>query len=191
EREICSNTHIIDNLVTDVTNEDWGCVGISAGYVRNINIEYNEVNEVSYSGICVGWGWTKTINAMRNNRIYANRVNHYAKHMYDVGGLYTLSAQPGTVISDNYIDSIYKAPYAHDPNHWFYFYLDEGSAYISIKNNWCPAEKVMRNSNGPGNSWENNGPAVAETVKKNAGLEPAYQYLLKENAVRNSNWKTQ
>ena len=191
EREICTNTHIFDNLVTDVTNEDWGCVGISAGYVRNINIEFNEVNEVSYSGICVGWGWTKTVNAMRNNRVYANRVNHYAKHMYDVGGLYTLSAQPGTVISENYIDSIYKAPYAHDPNHWFYFYLDEGSAYITIKDNWCPAEKVMRNSNGPGNAWENNGPKISESIKKAAGLEPAYQYLLKEKVLPDPKWTVQ
>ena len=187
EREVCTNTQIINNLITNVTNEDWGCVGISAGYVKGINIEYNEVCDVSYSGICVGWGWTKTINAMRNNRIFANKVTHYAKHMYDVGGLYTLSAQPGTLISDNYIDSIYKAPYAHDPNHWFYFYLDEGSAYINIKNNWCPADKVMRNSNGPGNTWENNGPQVSDSIKKAAGVQPAYQYLLKEKYIT-GNW---
>jgi hypothetical protein len=175
EREICSNEHIADNLVTNCTNEDWGCVGISAGYVRDINIEHNEVSDVSYSGICVGWGWTKTINAMHNNRIYANYVHHYARHLYDVGGIYTLSAQPGTLITENRVDSIYTAPYAHDPNHWFYFYFDEGSSYITIKNNWCPAEKFMRNSNGPGNTWENNGPQVADSIKANAGLGPAYK----------------
>ncbi len=178
ERELCSNEHIADNLVTQCTNEDWGCVGISAGYVRGINIEHNEVSEVSYSGICVGWGWTKTINAMRNNRVYANYVHHYARNMYDVGGIYTLSAQPGSVINENRIDSIYTAPYAHDPNHWFYFYFDEGSAYITIKDNWCPAEKFMKNSNGPGNTWENNGPQVADKIKTNAGLEKEYRYLL-------------
>jgi hypothetical protein len=187
ERELCSDLHITNNLITNATNEDWGCVGISAGYVRNIRIEHNEVNEVSYSGICVGWGWTKTANAMRNNHIYANKVHHYAKHMYDVGGLYTLSAMPGTVIEENYIDSIYKAPYAHDPKHWFYYYLDEGSSYITIKNNWSPSEKVMRNANGPGNSWENNGPQVADSIKANAGLQKPYQYLLKEVPGTRSN----
>jgi hypothetical protein len=187
ERELCSDLHITNNLITNVTNEDWGCVGISAGYVRNIRIEHNEVNEVSYSGICVGWGWTRTVNAMRNNHIYANKVHHYAKHMYDVGGLYTLSAMPGTVIEENYIDSIYKAPYAHDPKHWFYYYLDEGSSYITIKNNWSPSEKVMRNANGPGNTWENNGPLVADSIKANAGLQKQYQYLLKEVPGTRSN----
>jgi hypothetical protein len=57
---------------------------------------------------------------MKNNRVIGNKITHYAKHMYDVAGIYTLSAQPGTLISYNCIDSIYKALYAHDPNHWFY-----------------------------------------------------------------------
>ena len=175
ERDICTGEHIVDNLVTDVTNEDWGCVGISAGFVRDINIEHNEVRDVSYSGICVGWGWLKAVNCMRNNRMYANYVHHYAKHMYDVGGLYTLSAQPGSVISENCIDSIYHPSYVHDPHHWFYFYLDEGSGYINIHDNWCPEEKVMRNANGPGNTWENNGPNVSEKIKRAAGLEPEYK----------------
>ncbi|HEY8968554.1 MAG TPA: right-handed parallel beta-helix repeat-containing protein, partial [Puia sp.] len=148
EREVCRDEWIVNNLVTDCTNEDWGCVGISAGYVRDMHIEHNEVREVSYSGICVGWGWTRTVNCMRNNHIVGNYVHHYAKHMYDVGGIYTLSAQPGTVIMENRIDSIYHPDYVHDPQHWFYFYFDEGSSYITIRNNWCPGEKFMRNANG-------------------------------------------
>ena len=169
-REVCHDEWIMDNSVSDCTNEDWGCVGISAGYVHDVHIEHNEVSEVSYSGICVGWGWTRTINCMKNNYITGNYVHHYAKHMYDVGGIYTLSAQPGTFITDNRIDSIYHPPYAHDPHHWFYFYFDEGSSYITIKDNWCPEQKFMRNSNGPGNTWENNGPEVADSIKQAAGI---------------------
>jgi hypothetical protein len=131
----------------------------------------------------MGWGWTKSINAMSDNHITANKIHHYARNMYDVAGIYTLSAQPGSVISNNYVDSIYKAPYAHDPQHWFYLYTDEGSSYITIKNNWCRAEKFLKNANGPGNVWENNGPQVANEIKKAAGVEPAYQYLLKYKTV--------
>jgi len=169
-REICHDEWISDNRVVDCANEDWGCVGISAGYVHDVHILHNEVSEVSYSGICVGWGWTRTVNCMRNNQIAGNYVHHYAKHMFDVGGIYTLSAQPGTLITGNRIDSIYHPPYAHDPHHWFYFYFDEGSSYITIKDNWCPEEKFMRNSNGPGNVWENNGPMVADSIKQAAGI---------------------
>jgi sugar phosphate isomerase/epimerase len=171
DREVCHDEWITDNNVTDCTNEDWGCVGIGAGYVHDVHIEHNEISEVSYSGICVGWGWTRTVNCMHDNRIVGNYVHHYAKHLYDVGGIYTLSAQPGTLITGNRIDSIYHPPYVHDPHHWFYFYFDEGSSGITIKDNWCPEEKFMRNANGPGNVWENNGPMVADSIKQNAGIQ--------------------
>jgi hypothetical protein len=186
-REICTSERIENNLITDVTNEDWGCVGIGAGYVKNISISHNEICEVNYTGISVGWGWTKTENAMRDNRITANKIHHYARNMYDVAGIYTLSSQPGTMISNNSVDSIYKAPYAHDPDHWFYLYGDEGSSYITVKDNWCPAEKFLQNANGPGDVWENNGPQVSSKIKNAAGLEPAYQYLLKYKKVNPDN----
>jgi hypothetical protein len=97
--------------------------------------------------------------------------------MYDVGGIYTLSAQPRTLITENGIDSIYRPLYVHDPNHWFYLYLDEGSSFITVSNNWCPAEKFLANANGPGNTWFMNGPSVADSIRIKAGLEPAWQYL--------------
>ncbi len=183
EREICTNEHIVNNLVTDVTNEDWGCVGIGAGFVREINIEHNEICNVSYTGISVGWGWTKSPNVMRGNKINFNRINHYGKHLYDVSAIYTLSAQPNSEIKNNYIDSIYKAHYPHDPDHWFYLYTDEGSSYFTVKDNWCPAQKFLQNANGPGNVCENNGPQVSSDVKQKAGIQKPYQYLLKEKTV--------
>ncbi|MCX2476640.1 L-rhamnose mutarotase [Pedobacter sp. MC2016-05] len=180
KREISTNDRIENNLITDVTNEDWGAVGIGAGYVKGLKIIHNEISDVSYSGISMGWGWTRTQNAMKNNTISANKIHHYGKHMYDVAGIYTLSAQPESFITENVVDSIYKAPYAHLPDHWFYLYTDEGSSDFTIKNNWTPTEKYLQNANGPGNLWENNGPKVAENIKQNAGLELPYRYLLKE-----------
>jgi hypothetical protein len=187
EREVCANEHIVNNIVTDVANEDWGCVGIGAGFVRGINIEHNEVCNLSYTGISVGWGWTKNPSAMRDNKITFNKINHYAKYLYDVAAIYTLSAQPNSEIRNNYIDSIYKAPYPHDPDHWFYLYTDEGSSYFTVKDNWCPAHKFLQNANGPGNVWENNGPQVSSDVKQEAGIQKPYQYLLKEKTI-DGNW---
>lgn len=179
-RELSRNLTVSNNLISQTANEDWGCPGISAGYVQGINIHHNELRELPYSGICVGWGWTKTINAMRNNRVHANYIHHYAKHMYDVAGVYTLSAQPGSQITENRIDSIYKAPYAHIPTHWFYLYTDEGTACYTVKDNWCPGEKFLQNANGPNNEWVNNGPKVSDSIKQSAGLQPAYRHLLDE-----------
>jgi hypothetical protein len=188
EREITDGIRISNNLVTNATNEDWGCAGIAAGYVRNTNIEHNEISDVCYTGISLGWGWTRTKNAMKNNRITANKIHHYGKQMYDVAAIYTLSAQPGTVISENYIDSIYSAPYAHIPSHWFYLYTDEGSSYMTVKNNWTPSAKFLQNANGPGNVWENNGPQEASSIKQQAGLLPEYNSLAKEKSAIPKGW---
>jgi hypothetical protein len=178
-REVCTNERINNNLVTDVTNEDWGCVGIGAGYVKNISIEHNEISEVSYSGISMGWGWTKLSNVMSGNKIVANKIHHYGKHLYDVAGIYTLSAQPNSLIAQNVVDNIYKVPYAHDLHHWFYLYCDEGSSEFTVKDNWCPADKFLQNANGSGNQWTNNGPQVAESIRQNAGIQKDYQKLFK------------
>jgi len=176
-RVLCSGQHITNNYITDVTNEDWSCVGIAAGFVRNINIEHNEISEVAYTGISMGWGWTKSVNCMRDNRVFANYIHHYAKHNFDVAGIYTLSVQTRSTISENVVDSIYAPSYTHDPNHWFYLYTDEGSSFITMKDNWTPTEKYLKNANGPGNTWENNGPMVSPEIKKRAGLEEKYLYL--------------
>jgi hypothetical protein len=180
ERELCTDLVITNNRITNVTNEDWGCVGISAGYVKGLRILHNEISEVSYTGISLGWGWQKANNCMRDNLVKANNIHHYARHMYDVAGIYTLSVQPKTQILENAVDSIYHPVYVHDPNHWFYLYTDEGSSFITVKDNWCPAEKFLQNANGPGNTWQNNGPMVADSIRQKAGLEPAFRQLLNE-----------
>ncbi|MCF3111694.1 right-handed parallel beta-helix repeat-containing protein [Niabella sp. CC-SYL272] len=179
-RVICENIAIKNNLVTDAGNEDWGAVGIGMGFSRSITIEHNEMENLPYSGISMGWGWTPAKNIMAQNSIRYNKIHHYGRTNYDCAGIYTLSAQPGTLIEENYIDSIYKAPYAHLPTHWFYLYADEGSSGIAVRNNWTPAQKYLQNNNGPGNRWENNGPQVAATVKNNAGPEKQYRALLNE-----------
>ena len=179
EREICSREKISNNLVTDCANEDWGCVGICVGYGREISIEHNEVNHVSYTGISVGWGWSKLTNCMSSNRIVANHVHHVATRMCDTAGIYTLSVQPGTVVSENSVHDIEISPYVFNPEHWFCLYLDEGSSFITVRDNWCPEEKFLKNANGPGNVWENNGPEVSQKIKAAAGLEPAFRDLLR------------
>ena len=180
EREICANERIINNLVTDCANEDWGGVGIGIGYARGIRIEHNEVSRCSYTGISVGWGWTRMPNALRDNFIHANDVHHVATRLGDTAGIYLLSAQPGTVVSENAVHDIKPSPYVPDPQHWFYLYLDEGSSFVTVRDNWCPAEKILKNANGPGNVWENNGPQFSEKIRAAAGLEPAFQNLPRE-----------
>ena len=167
-RELCSHITIRNNFISNVTNEDWGCVGIGTGYVRNMDISHNEVCHLNYSGICVGWGWTSLESGMCNNRIEANYVHHFARRLYDAGGLYTLSNQPGSVMRNNRIEHLIEAPYATN-DRAFYIYLDEATDGYTMENNWCPAERFDSNRPGKKNVWKNNGPQVADSIKYKAG----------------------
>ena len=169
-REVCTGQTVSNCDFHDVTNEDWGCVAIAAGYVNGITIDHNTIHDVSYTGISLGWGWNRDLVCMKDNKVHANLIYNYAQHMYDCAGIYTLGNQPGTVISENVVRDIARPSYVHDPNHWFYLYTDEGSSNITIKDNWTPEEKFLQNANGPGNVWENNGPNVNENIKRNAGI---------------------
>ena len=169
-REVCTQQEVANCHFYNVTNEDWGCVAICAGYVSGINIEHNTIHDVSYTGISLGWGWNRDLVCMKDNKVHANLIYNYAQHMYDCASIYTLGNQPGTVISENVVRDIAKPSYVHDPNHWFYLYTDEGSSNITLRDNWTPEEKFLKNANGPGNTWENNGPNVNENIKRNAGI---------------------
>ncbi len=180
ERVVCHHEMIVNNIVTDVTNEDWGCVGIGVGYAHDISIVHNEVSYVNYTAISLGWGWTPEISCLKNNLVKANHIHHFARMMYDVAGVYTLGAQPNSEVSENSIHDLLKAPYAHIPEHYQYLYTDEGSSYIRFKDNWTETDKFFQNCNGPGNEWINNGPQIADSIKTAAGLTEEYKYLLEK-----------
>ena len=170
-REVCTKQEVTNCEFSNVSNEDWGCVAIAAGYVSGINIEHNTIHDVSYTGISLGWGWNRDLVCMKDNKVHANLIYNYAQHMYDCAGIYTLGNQPGTVISENVVRDIAKPSYVHDPNHWFYLYTDEGSSNITLRDNWTPSDKFLKNANGPGNVWENNGPQVSDDIKQRAGIQ--------------------
>jgi hypothetical protein len=177
DRGVCAGLRIGDNVLTDCGTEDWGCVAISAGFVREFTIEHNEIFDLPYSGVSLGWGWTRSPNVMRNNVVRANHIHRVSRKMYDTAGIYTLSAQPGSLVAENAIHSIVMSPWVEKP-HWGHIYLDEGSAFMVVRDNWCDGEKFVRNANGPGNHWDNNGPHVDPQIRARAGLRPAYRDLL-------------
>ena len=132
--ERCQRLTIEENFIVDAANEDWGAVAIGLGYVRDCTISSNYVSRVNYSGICVGWGWTPLDTGMKNNRIIGNSVRGYARQLYDAGGIYTLSNQPGSIIKDNKISAPYPAPYATN-NRGFRIYLDARTDGFTLENN--------------------------------------------------------
>lgn len=147
DSDMCNRLTIERNTITDAANEDWGCGAVSAGYVRDTDISGNTISHVNYSGICVGWGWTAHESGMRNNRITDNSISDYARQLYDVGGIYVMSNQPGSVISGNTISMPYPAPYATN-DRAFCIYFDEATDGYTVSNNKMPEESYGYNKPG-------------------------------------------
>lgn len=175
QRLVCARLRLTNNRLADCANEDWGGVALIAGFVRETTIEHNTITDTSYTGISLGWGWTRTENAMRDNTVRANLIRRYATRLSDTAAIYTLSAQRGTVVSENVADEVTISPWVHDPQHWFYYYADEGTSHTVWRDNWAPAERFLQNANGPGNVWENNGPQVDPRIKAAAGVQREYR----------------
>jgi len=145
--ERCQRLLINKNTIHDATNEDWGTVAISLGYVRDCTISDNDVSHVNYSGICIGWGWTPLDTGMKGNLIIHNKVSDYARQLYDAGGIYTLSNQPASEISNNDISQPFPAPYATN-NRGFCIYLDARTDGFTIANNKTEGRLIRRDEIG-------------------------------------------
>lgn len=128
------NIEIIDNVISHTGVEYTGSVGIFAGYVQDTRIEHNEIHDLPYTAISVGWGWTDKDNGSKNNSISYNHIFRAMLVHDDGGGIYTLSKQPGTMIVGNYIHDLVRNPVAGE---WGVgaVYLDNGSEGITVRDN--------------------------------------------------------
>lgn len=86
-----------------------GTCGIAAGYTNSIKIFNNEIFDLPFTGISVGYGWTAIPNAAQNNFIAYNDISNVVNILSDGGGIYTLSLQPGTKIIGNYVHDIKRS----------------------------------------------------------------------------------
>lgn len=132
-REICANDKIINNEITYIGTDYECAVGIAAGYPKNILIANNTIAYAPYSGISVGFGWTKQANAMSGNRILRNEIHHVSNVLCDAGGIYTLSEQPDSEMWGNYIHDIVLQSWADYGTSGIY--LDEGTGGYYVTHN--------------------------------------------------------
>jgi hypothetical protein len=77
-------------------------------YTQGSVIGYNELTDMPYSGVSVGWGWADVDNVARDNVVRYNRVWNMLHTEAAGGGLYTLSRQARTLLAENYIFDIVR-----------------------------------------------------------------------------------
>lgn len=195
-----SGNTVSNNYIHDIAVEYHGGVGLMGGYTANTTFTYNEIANVPYSGISLGWGWGTTSYA-QNNEVAFNLIHDHLQLLVDGGGIYTLSEQAATDgtqrtrVHDNYI---YNQGHEYGS-----LYPDEGSAAMDWYNNvvantprwlhiWTTSinnlyvhdnfsDTTTATTNGTNITYANNytsgtpWPSAAQAIINTAGIQTQYQ----------------
>jgi hypothetical protein len=119
---------IANNYVHDTPVEYQGGVGIFVGQAHNITVRNNEIDDLPYTGISIGWGNGVDVSAFAgNHQVHKNLVQRAMKHMCDGGSFYSNAMQSASSVHDNVFLAQQHGGSA--------LYLDQWSAYYSAYNN--------------------------------------------------------
>ena len=124
------NNTISNNYISNVAVEYQSATGIFCGYNAGLLIEHNELEQLPYTGISVGWGWG-TDSYARDNQLNANLIHDVMLNLIDGGGIYTLSAQPNSSITENYIHDVGNNLQDQEILIFNGIYHDTGSRYFT------------------------------------------------------------
>ena len=150
------------NKIQSVSEDYRDNSAILSTYVLGGVILHNDISDVPYDAIDIGFGWGlqdpggnpsylfrlhtydwkqnpiyQTPTTHRDVVVASNRIHGAKSYFHDGGAIYNLSASPGTLITENYI---------YDNHAMIGIYLDEGSRYITVRRN------VVQD---PGSEWLN------------------------------------
>lgn len=130
--EASGGNRVKHSLIEKCGQQFHGAVGIWCGLAANTVIEHNEIRDLPYTGVSVGWMWTTEATPCRENTIHANHIHHILKILSDGGGIYSLGLQPGSRITNNLIHDVQVNAGRAESNGMF---LDEGTRELLIENN--------------------------------------------------------
>jgi hypothetical protein len=159
-----TGNRIVDNWLHDLPVEFHSGVAIDVGYAEQTTIAHNQLDDLAYSGISIGWGgWLDKIskpglpNYSNRNSVGNNLIFNHMLRLNDGGGVYVNGAQgitmasgmriTGNVIHDEKGQSNSKG-----------IYTDNGASYITITGNGLynnPIEWTRRHRNWGGTTQYN------------------------------------
>ena len=150
-RQINRQLIISNNRIRSVSQNYRDNSAILSTYVTGAIILHNDISDVPYDAIDIGYGWGMhdpggnpnyrvrmhgydakqnlvytTPTTHRDVVVSNNRIHGAKRFFHDGGSIYNLSASPGTLITENYI---------FDNSSMIGIYLDEGSRYITVRRN--------------------------------------------------------
>lgn len=131
EEQIASHNIVRDCLIAHGGRVHAGAVGVWIGQSPYNRIEHNEVCDLYWVGISVGWTWGYTEALAHHTTVAYNHIHHLGQGVLsDLGGIYTLGYHEGTVLHHNLIHDVHSRTYGG----WG-IYFDEGTTNILAENN--------------------------------------------------------
>ncbi|SDO60185.1 RICIN domain-containing protein [Lentzea jiangxiensis] len=160
QRMVNRDITVSHNRVHDLGIEYRGNVSVLNTYVTNATVAHNEVYNLPYSGISLGYGWGSndaggsnhyagrglynyqprysTPTTASGNKLLNNYVHDVMQQMTDGGCIYTLGWNPNAEIRGNY---------CLRTNGFFGLYFDEGSKYYRATGNVFSATGTWATAN--------------------------------------------
>src|SRR4029079_3344744 len=106
-------------------------IGVLILQSANNRVVHNEISDLYYTAVSICWTWGYRASPCSNNIVEFNHMHHIGQDMLsDMGAVYTLGIQRGTVIRNNLIHDVSAFTYGG----WG-LYPDEGSTDIVWENN--------------------------------------------------------
>ena len=127
-----NNSHLVtDNTMHQLGRIYYPAVGVFILQSGTNRIAHNHIHDLYYTAVSVGWNWGYRETPCRANVIEFNHMHDIGQAMLsDMGAVYTLGIQRGTVVRNNLIHDVTAFTYGG----WG-LYTDEGSTDIVMENN--------------------------------------------------------
>jgi len=110
----------------------YGAVGIWIGIAEEVRVRHNELRNLPYSGISLGWIWNARRSPSQGHVIERNHIHHVMQMLSDGGGIYTLGRQPDSFLRHNLIHHVPVNAGRAGSNG---FFVDQGSTAMVFEGN--------------------------------------------------------
>lgn len=145
---------IEDNRIIGCGRRYYAACGILLMHTYENVIAHNEIADLNYTGISCGWVWGYENSITRENLIEKNHIHDIGNGVLsDMGGIYLLGKQQGTIVRCNLIHDVYSRHYGG----WA-LYADEGASAVVFEQNICynTNSNAFHQHYGCGNTVRNN-----------------------------------
>ncbi|MDR0929521.1 MAG: right-handed parallel beta-helix repeat-containing protein [Oscillospiraceae bacterium] len=153
--ETSGQMHITDNRIENYGVNFYNAAAILLIHVPDVEIAHNEISGGYYTAISAGWVWGDSYSVTGNIQIINNLIYDIGRQrLSDMGAIYLLGMQPGTVVAGNVIHDVYAEGYGGRG-----IYLDEGAAAIRVERNLvyrCSGQAFYQHSGGERNRVQGN-----------------------------------